>query len=69
MTLKELKKRMEEFEAGGRHCMGVHLPADVAAQLRRELHHLYNRDPGKDLTTLFGVQVLSTDAPELKFEE
>ena len=46
---------------------GVHLPADVAAKIRRELHLLYGRDPGEGLTTLYGLEVLSTDAPKIKF--
>ncbi|MFQ5586318.1 MAG: hypothetical protein ACE5GF_05800 [Thermodesulfobacteriota bacterium] len=68
-TLKEFKRLKEEFEAKNRFCMGVHLPADIAKKIRRELHQLYGKDPGDGLTTLFGIEVLSTDAPEIKFEE
>lgn len=69
MTLKELKVLINKFEKDGRLCMGVHLPANIAAQLRKELHQLYDIDPGENLTTLFGLQVLSTNAPTLSFEE
>jgi hypothetical protein len=69
LTLKEFKKLLEAFEADGRQAMGIHLPADTAAVLRKELHHLYGFDPGEGLTTLFGLEVLSTDAPEIRFEE
>lgn len=66
-ALHELKALKEQFEAENRFCMGVHLPADVAAKIRRELHLLYGRDPGEGLTTLYGLEVLSTDAPKIKF--
>lgn len=69
MLLKEIKALKEKFEADGRHCMGIHLTVEMAEKLRKELHHYYGRDPGEGLMTLFGVEVLSTDAPELKFEE
>jgi hypothetical protein len=46
----------------------VHLPADIARSIRRELLQLYGQDPGEGLTTLFGIEVLSTSAPEIKFE-
>jgi len=66
-ALHELKALKEQYEAENRFCMGVHLPADVAAKIRRELHLLYGQDPGVGLTTLYGLEVLSTDAPEIKF--
>lgn len=68
-SLSMIKKLKEEFEADGRHCMGIHLPAELAAKVRHELHYYYGRDPGEQLMTLFGAEVVSTDAPELKFEE
>lgn len=69
MTLKELKLLIDEFEKDGKHCMGVNLPENIANQLRRELHQMYGFDPGKDLTTLFGIEVLSIDSEKLTFEE
>ena len=68
-TLTMIKKEKEAFEAEGRHCMGICLTADLAEKVRRELHSYYGRDPGEQLMTLFGAEVVSTDAPELKFEE
>jgi hypothetical protein len=67
-TLKHLKGLKEEFEEKNRFCTGVHLPADIARSIRRELLQLYGQDPGEGLTTLFGIEVLSTSAPEIKFE-
>lgn len=67
--MKEFKQLLQRFEADGRHAMGVELPARVAAELRWELYQLYGADPGKELTTLFGVAVLSTDADQIRFEE
>tara|TARA_B100000315_G_scaffold231738_1_gene243305 strand:+ start:145 stop:354 length:210 start_codon:yes stop_codon:yes gene_type:complete len=69
MTLKELKILINEFEKDGKHCMGVNLPENIAIELRRELHQLYGKDPGENLPTLFGVEVLSINAPTLSFEE
>jgi|TARA_Y100000294_G_scaffold167846_1_gene177432 hypothetical protein len=69
MTLKELKILINEFEKDGKHCMGVNLPENIAIELRRELHQLYGKDPGEHLPTLFGVEVLSINAPTLSFEE
>jgi len=68
-VLHEIKRLKEEFEAGGKHCMHIYLPAEMAEKVREELHRYYNRDPGEGLMTLFGVSVESVDAPELKFEE
>jgi len=59
----------EQFEADGRLATGVHLPADLAAQIRWELHQMYGFDPGEGLMTIYGMEVLSTDAPEVRFEE
>ena len=67
--LHEIKRLKEEFEADGRHCMHIYLPADMATKVREELRDYYNRDPGESLMTLFGASVESVDAPELKFEE
>ncbi len=67
--IKELKRLKEAFEAEHHSCMGVHLTADIAEKIRRELHSLYGQDPGEGLTTLFGIEVLSTNAHEIKFEE
>ena len=67
-ALHELKALKEQYEAENRFCMGVHLPADFAVKIRRELHIMYGHDPGAGLTTLYGIEVLSTDAPKIKFE-
>ena len=69
MLLDEIKAQKEKFEANGRHCMGIHLTKEMAVKLRKELHHYYGKDPGMSLMTLFGVEVLSTNAAALKFEE
>ncbi|MGD2062192.1 MAG: hypothetical protein PVF51_01275 [Nitrospirota bacterium] len=59
----------EAFEGGGRLASGVHLPADVAAEIRREFHLMYGFDPGAELMTIYGLEVLSTNAPTIRFEE
>lgn len=69
MTIKELKVLIDEFEKNGKHCMGVNLPENVATELRRELHQMYGIDPGMNLSTLFGIEVLSIDFKNLTFEE
>lgn len=69
MTIKELKELMDEFERDDRHCLGIHLTAEMAAEIRRELKSMYGSDPGECLTTLYGREVLSTDAKFLSFEE
>jgi hypothetical protein len=66
-ALHELKALKEQYEAKNRFCMGVHLPADLAAKIREELHLMYGHDPGEDLMTLYGIEVLSTDAPKIRF--
>ncbi len=68
-VLTEIKRLKEEFEADGSHCMGIHLTTDLAAEVRKELHDYYGRDLGEPMMTLFGAEVLSTDAPEISFEE
>lgn len=68
-VLTEIKRLKEEFEADGSHCMGIHLTADLAVKVRKELHDYYGRDPGEPLMTLFGAEILTTDASELSFEE
>lgn len=68
-VLAKIKKLKEEFEADGKHCMGIHLTPELAARVRHELRHYYGRDPGEQLMTLFGAEVVSTDAKELIFEE
>ncbi|MBF0447810.1 MAG: hypothetical protein HQL67_06380 [Magnetococcales bacterium] len=68
MTLSELKTLKNRFESDGSMAIGVHLTQEQAKALRRELHHLYGFDNGENLTTLYGVEVLATDAEALKFE-
>ena len=67
--LKELKKKIDEFEKDGHYCMGINLTRDMAVELRKELRHLYGRDLGENPAILFGKEVVSIDAPELSFEE
>lgn len=67
-SLKEVKEWRAKFEADGRQALGIHLTAAQAAALRDELHHLYGKDPGPRLTTLYGMEVLSVDAESLWFE-
>ncbi|MEO5377640.1 MAG: hypothetical protein H7832_07665 [Magnetococcus sp. DMHC-6] len=68
MTLPEFKHLLEEFEADGRQALGVYLTKEQAVDLRWELYQLYGSDPGPHLTTLYGLGVLATDAPFLRFE-
>ncbi|MBF0123933.1 MAG: hypothetical protein HQL60_01195 [Magnetococcales bacterium] len=69
MTLSELKQLKDRYEFdGGRQAMGVRLTAAQAADLRWELYQIYGNDPGQSLMTLYGLAVLSTDAPSLQFE-
>ncbi|MBF0369802.1 MAG: hypothetical protein HQL52_10125 [Magnetococcales bacterium] len=69
MTLAEIKVLKKAFEADGRQAGGIHLTAEQAKIIRRELHHLYGFDPGEGLTTIYGVEVVSVDAPEFRIEE
>ncbi|MBF0296907.1 MAG: hypothetical protein HQL96_17115 [Magnetococcales bacterium] len=66
--LKDLLARKNDFEADGHHALGVHLPTDWAKELRWELHQYYGKDPGERLTTIYGMEVLTLDAEELRFE-
>lgn len=68
LTLKEILHLREEWEGNGRHALGVRLTPSQAQELRRELHHLYGQDPGPRLTTLYGMEVLQTDAGQFSFE-
>ncbi|MBF0191760.1 MAG: hypothetical protein HQL99_11575 [Magnetococcales bacterium] len=67
-NLKKVLACKQVFEAEGRQAMGVHLPDDLAKALRWELHQYYGADPGETLTTLYGMEVLSLDASEVRFE-
>ena len=67
--LKELKKKIDEFEKDGRYCMGINLTSDMAVEIRKELRYMYGRDLGENPCILFGKEVVSIDAPELSFEE
>ena len=67
--LKELKKKIDEFEKDGHYCMGINLTSEMAVEVRKELRHLYGRDLGENPSILFGKEVLSIDAPELSFDE
>ncbi|RMF87920.1 MAG: hypothetical protein D6739_00870 [Nitrospirae bacterium] len=67
-TISEVVRLRDAFEADGRQATGVHLPAEVARRIRWELHQLYGFDPGPELMTLYGMEVLSTDAEAIRFE-
>ncbi|MBF0097347.1 MAG: hypothetical protein HQM04_10115 [Magnetococcales bacterium] len=67
LTLKIFEHLKNEFEADGQQAVGVHLTTEQAGFLRWEIHQLYGRDLGEELPTLFGLEVLSRDAPELRF--
>ena len=67
LGLEGFKTLKEAFEADGRQAVGVHLTPDQAGFLRWELHQLYGADPGPCLPTLYGLEVLSTDAHVLHF--
>jgi len=67
--LKEIKKKMDAFEADGSHCMGINLTKEMTEEVRKELKYLYGRDLGENPNLLFGREVVSIDAPELSFEE
>ncbi|MBF0181736.1 MAG: hypothetical protein HQM03_17090 [Magnetococcales bacterium] len=66
--LKDLLVLKNAFEADGQHALGVHLTPDWAKELRWELHQYYGKDPGERLTTVYGMEVLSLDAEEVRFE-
>ncbi len=68
LSMAEIKRLKERFEADGRQATGIHVTTEQARELRRELHQLYGFDPGPALSTFYGVEVLSTDATELRFE-
>lgn len=68
ITMAEIKHQKELFEADGRQALGIRLTATQAAELRHELHHYYGKDPGPRLTTLYGMEILSIEAPALSFE-
>ena len=62
-----LKEEMEKIEDDGSLVVGIHLPAEMAKTIHFELTQLYGADHGEDLVLLFGAEVLSQDADELKF--
>lgn len=66
--IKDILARKLAYEADGKQAMGVHLPSETAKALRWELHQYYGADPGETLTTLYGMEVLSLDAGEIRFE-
>lgn len=66
--LKDLKQRIDEAEVDGSQVMGLHLTPEMTKAIRWELHLMYGKDPGDELTLLYGVEVLSQDADELILE-
>lgn len=69
VNLTAIHEQKTAFEANGRHAMGVHLTPELTKALRWELHQYYGNDPGEQLTTLYGMEILSFDAAELMFTE
>lgn len=69
MTLSELKKLKKDFEADGTQALGVSFTKEQSVELRRELHHYYGFDNGENLTTLWGMEVLDTDAESFSFDD
>ncbi len=66
-VVKELKAKMEHLESDGSQVIGIHLTAELSKAIRWELHQMYGVDYG-DPSLLFGAEVLSHDADELRFE-
>ena len=65
-VVDELKRKMAEAEADGSQVIGLHLTAALTREIRWELTQMYGSDPGPDLQLLFGAEILSQDADELK---
>lgn len=68
VNIKQVLAQKTTFEANGRQALGVHLTSELTKALRWELHQYYGSDPGERLTTLYGLEILSCDAPALSFE-
>ncbi|MBF0628876.1 MAG: hypothetical protein HQL91_11730 [Magnetococcales bacterium] len=67
-NVKAILTQKTLFEADGRQALGVHLTPELTKAVRWELHQYYGADPGEQLTTLYGMEILSLDAPTLRFE-
>ena len=68
-ALTEIKRKKDEFEEDGRHCMGINLTPALAKEVLKELCSYYGKTMDENHMTLFGAEVLSTDSEELSFEE
>ncbi|MBF0381497.1 MAG: hypothetical protein HQL69_10790 [Magnetococcales bacterium] len=68
MTIEEIKKLKNEFEADGSQAMGVYLTKAQAVELRQELYLYYGFDNGENLTTLFGMEVMDVNAESFKID-
>ncbi|OSM02121.1 hypothetical protein [Magnetofaba australis] len=66
--LKELEAERKAFEDEHGSAMAVRLTPEMAKGLRWELHCYFGVDPGPDLYTLFGMEVLTKEADALSFE-
>ncbi|MBF0195006.1 MAG: hypothetical protein HQL71_10635 [Magnetococcales bacterium] len=68
MTIDEIKKLKNAFEADGSIAMGVYFTKEQAIELRRELLLYYGFDNGENLTTFFGMEVMDIAADSFKIE-
>lgn len=67
-AVDELKKQIDLAEQDGSQVIGIHLTPEMAKAIRWELTQMYGSDPGEELTLLFGAEVISQDAEELKLD-
>lgn len=65
-TVLALKEEMERVEEDGSLVVGIHLPAEMAKAIHFELSQMYGANHGNDLILLFGAEVISQDADQLK---
>lgn len=65
-VVDELKRKIAKIEKDGSQVIGIHLTAKLTKEIRWELTQMYGSDPGPNLQLLFGAEVLSQDADELK---
>lgn len=68
-ALNEFKQKLKQFESEGKQALGVHLPTEIAKQIQWELTQMYGSDQGGELPSIYGIEVMSLDADEIRFEE
>jgi hypothetical protein len=66
-TVLELKEAMEKVEADGSLVTGMHLPAEMAKKLHVEIYQRNGTGTNNELILIFGAEVLSQEAEELRF--